>query len=225
MNNFDVELDSYQNRFHVVRWISRDETLRESFNKAFVLRFLAHFMIRSLRIWAWSLNRRVRLTEDLLRLLSKLAWFEKSDAVTRCDVFVLRRERNSRIFWYIFIFLNLWSSHASLVLDMHALQKFFFREIYRADQAHQNLVLLLSIRRKLIVQYCFKDDHVLKLLSFSNFSFRTLVNKLKYIKLKALKDDHVWNNTVQWVFVWLIKAKRDFDELDQLYKFHEKNFV
>ncbi len=101
----------------------------------------------------------------------------------------------------------------------------FFREIYKADQAHQNLVSLLSIRRKLTVQYCFKVDHVLKLLkccTFLNFSFRTLVNKLKYIKLEASKDDQLWDNTVQSVFVWLIKAKRDFDELDQLYKFHEK---
>jgi hypothetical protein len=51
MNNFDVELDSYLSRFHVVKWISRDETLHELFNKTFVLRFFAHFMIRSLKIW------------------------------------------------------------------------------------------------------------------------------------------------------------------------------
>jgi hypothetical protein len=104
-------------------------------------------------------------------------------------------------------------------------KNFFFRGIYIADQAHQNSVSLLSIRRKLTVQYCFKVDHVLKLLkccTFLNFSFRTLVNKLKYIKLEASKDDQLWNNTVQSVFVWLIKAKRDFDELDHLYKFHEK---
>jgi hypothetical protein len=64
MNSFDVELDSYLNRFHVVRWISRDETLRESFSRTFVLKSFAHFVIRSLRIWAWSLNRWVRLIED-----------------------------------------------------------------------------------------------------------------------------------------------------------------
>jgi hypothetical protein len=29
MNNFDIEFDSYLNRFHVVKWISRDETLHE----------------------------------------------------------------------------------------------------------------------------------------------------------------------------------------------------
>jgi hypothetical protein len=107
-------------------------------------------------------------------------------------------------------------------------QKFFFREIYKDDQAHQNLVSLLSIRRKLTIQYCFKVDHVLKLLkccTFLNFSFRTLVNKLKYIKLEASKDDQLWDNTVQSVFVWLIKAKRDFDELDHLYKFHEKKIL
>jgi hypothetical protein len=89
MNNFDVELDSYLNRSHVVRWISRNEILRESFSRTFVLRSLASFMIRSLRIWAWSLNRRIRLTEDLLRLLSKFAWFERDDAMTECDVSVL----------------------------------------------------------------------------------------------------------------------------------------
>jgi hypothetical protein len=64
MNNFDVELDSYLNRFHVVRWISRNEILRESFNKTFVLRSFAHFVTRSLKVWAWSLNRWVRLIED-----------------------------------------------------------------------------------------------------------------------------------------------------------------
>ncbi len=132
----------------------------------------------------------------------------------------------SKIFWYIFIFLNLWSSHAFLVFDMRVRYKnFFFREIYRVDQAHQNLVSILSIRRKLSVQYCLKVYHVLKLLKCCaslNFSFRTLINKLKYIKIEALKDDQLWDSTVQSVFVWLIKAKRDFDELDHLYKFHEK---
>jgi hypothetical protein len=33
MNNFDVKLDSYLSRSHVVKWISRNKTLRESFNK------------------------------------------------------------------------------------------------------------------------------------------------------------------------------------------------
>jgi hypothetical protein len=52
INNFDVKFDSYLNRFHVVRWISRDETLRESFNKTLVLKSFAHFLTRSLKIWA-----------------------------------------------------------------------------------------------------------------------------------------------------------------------------
>jgi hypothetical protein len=71
MNNFDVELDSYLSRSHVVRWISRDETLRESFSRTFVLRSLAHFVIRSLRIWAWSLNRWIRLIEDLAEIIEQ----------------------------------------------------------------------------------------------------------------------------------------------------------
>jgi hypothetical protein len=71
MNSFDVELDSYLSRSHVVKWISRNETLRESFNRTFVLRFLAHFVIRSLRIWAWSLNRWVRLIEDLAETIEQ----------------------------------------------------------------------------------------------------------------------------------------------------------
>jgi hypothetical protein len=73
-------------------------------------------------------------------------------------------------------------------------KKNFFRENYRADQADQNLVSLLSIRQKLTVLYCFKVDHVLKLLkcsTSSNFSFRTLVNKLRYIKFEASKDDQL----------------------------------
>jgi hypothetical protein len=104
-------------------------------------------------------------------------------------------------------------------------KNFFFAQIKKADQAHQNLVLLLSIKRKLIVQYCLKVNHLLKFLKCCtslNFSFHTLVNKLKYIKSEAWKDDQLWDSTVQSVFVWLIKAKRGFDELDQLYKFHER---
>jgi hypothetical protein len=65
MNCFDVELESYLSRFHVVEWISRDETLRESFSRTFVLRYLAYFMIRSLRIWAtnsidWEFTKTVK---------------------------------------------------------------------------------------------------------------------------------------------------------------------
>jgi glycosyltransferase involved in cell wall biosynthesis len=51
MNNFDVELDLYLSRFHIVKWISRNEILRESFNKTFVLKSFSHFMIRFLKIW------------------------------------------------------------------------------------------------------------------------------------------------------------------------------
>jgi hypothetical protein len=89
MNNFDVELDSYLSHFHVVKWISRNENLRESFNITFLLRSFAHFMIRSLKIWAWSLNRWVWLIEDWFKSSSKLAWFERSDAMIKCDVLVL----------------------------------------------------------------------------------------------------------------------------------------
>jgi hypothetical protein len=71
MNSFDVEFDSYLSRFHVVRWISRDETLRESFSKTLVLRSLAHFVTRSLRVWAWPLNRWVRLIEDLAEAIEQ----------------------------------------------------------------------------------------------------------------------------------------------------------
>jgi hypothetical protein len=71
MNSFDVELDSYLSRSHVVRWISRNETLRESFSRTFVLRSLAYFVIRSLRIWAWPLNRWVRLIEDLAETIEQ----------------------------------------------------------------------------------------------------------------------------------------------------------
>jgi hypothetical protein len=73
-------------------------------------------------------------------------------------------------------------------------KKIFFRENYRADQADQNPVSLLSIRQKLTVQYCLKVDYLLKLLKCCtslDLSFRTLVNKLKYIKLEASKDDQI----------------------------------
>ncbi len=71
MNSFDVELDSYLSRSHVVRWISRNEILRESFSRTFVLRSFAHFVIRSLRIWTWSLNRWIRLIEDLTEIIEQ----------------------------------------------------------------------------------------------------------------------------------------------------------
>jgi hypothetical protein len=73
-------------------------------------------------------------------------------------------------------------------------KKNFFRENYRADQIDQNLVSLLSIRRKLIVQYCLKVHHFLKLLKCCtslDLSFRTLINKLKYIKLEVSKNDQL----------------------------------
>ncbi len=107
------------------------------------------------------------------------------------------------------------------------LQKIFFRGIYRADQAHQNPVSLLSIRRKLTVQYCLKVDHLLKLQVWCTWAYLLVCESKtlkKYNTSKASKDDQLWDSTVQSIFVWLIKAKRDFDELDQLYKFHEKKF-
>jgi hypothetical protein len=85
MNSFDVELDSYLSRFHVVRWISRDETLRESFSRTLVLRSFIHFVIRSLKIWAWSLNRWVRLIEDLAETIEK-ALLDLRETVRWLDV-------------------------------------------------------------------------------------------------------------------------------------------
>jgi hypothetical protein len=58
-------------------------------------------------------------------------------------------------------------------------------------------------------------------------SLFTNVQKLnfrKYNTSKTSKHDQFWDNIVQSVFVWLIKAKRDFDKFDQFYKFHEKKF-
>jgi hypothetical protein len=99
MNNFDVELDSYLSRSHVVRWISRNETLRESFSKTFVLRSLAHFVIRSLKIWAWSLNRWVRLIEDLAEIIEQ-ALLDLKETMRWLDVTYSysRRRRNMILF-------------------------------------------------------------------------------------------------------------------------------
>ncbi len=108
-----------------------------------------------------------------------------------------------------------------------SIKKKIFRTNDKVDQINQNLVLLLSIRRKLIIRYCFKVDHVLKFLNFctsSNLSFRTLVKRIEYKSSKTSKQNQLWNSTVQSVFIWLIKTKRDFNELDQLYNFFEKNF-
>jgi hypothetical protein len=54
MINFDVELDSYLSRFHVVKWTSRNKTFHESFNKTFVLRSFAHFWLVR---WRFEHNR------------------------------------------------------------------------------------------------------------------------------------------------------------------------
>jgi hypothetical protein len=73
-------------------------------------------------------------------------------------------------------------------------KKIFFRTNDRADQADQNLVLLLSIRQELTVRYCFKVDHVLKFLNFctsSNLSFRALVKRIEYKSSKASKHDQL----------------------------------
>jgi hypothetical protein len=96
MNSFDVELDSYLSRSHVVRWISRDETLRESFSRTFVLKSLAHFVTRSLRVWAWSLNRWVRLIEDLAEIIEQ-ALLDLREAIRWLDVAYSysRRGRNN----------------------------------------------------------------------------------------------------------------------------------
>jgi hypothetical protein len=95
MNSFDVELDSYLSRSHVVKWISRNETFRESFNRTFVLRSFAHFVIRSLKIWAWSLNRWVRLIEDLTEIIEQ-ALLDLSEAMRWLNVTYSysKRERN-----------------------------------------------------------------------------------------------------------------------------------
>ncbi len=99
MNSFDVELDSYLSRSHAVRWISRNETLHESFSRTFVLRSLAHFVIRSLRVWAWSLNRWVRLIEDLAETIEQ-ALLDLREAMRWLDVTYSysRRERNMILF-------------------------------------------------------------------------------------------------------------------------------
>ncbi len=85
--------------------------------------------------------------------------------------------------------------------------------------------MLLSIRWKLTVQYCFKVDHVLKFLNFCTRFFLLVLERLnlkKYKSSKTSKHDQLWNSIVQSVFIWLIKAKRDFNELDQLYRLYEK---
>jgi hypothetical protein len=103
MNSFDVELDSYLSRFHVVKWISRDETLRESFSKTFVLRSFAHFVIRSLRTWAWSLNRWVRLIEDLAETIEQ-ALLDLREAVRWLGVAYSYSGRGRNIF------ISVWTS-------------------------------------------------------------------------------------------------------------------
>ncbi len=104
MNSFDVELDSYLNRSHIVRWISRDETLRESFNRTLVLRSFVHFVIRSLRIWAWSLNRWVRLIEDLAEIIEQ-ALLDLRKAMRWLDVTYSysKRKRNMILFLEIIV--------------------------------------------------------------------------------------------------------------------------
>ncbi len=72
------------------------------------------------------------------------------------------------------------------------LKKKNFRTNDKVDQVDQHLVLFLSIKRKLIVRYCFKVDHVLKFLNFctsSNLNFRALVKRIEYKSSKVSKHD------------------------------------
>ncbi len=104
MNSFDVELDSYLSRSHVVRWISRNEILRESFSRIFVLKSFAHFVICSLKIWAWSLNRWVRLIEDLAETIEQ-ALLDLRETMRWLDVTYSysRRKRNMILFLKIIV--------------------------------------------------------------------------------------------------------------------------
>jgi hypothetical protein len=125
MNSFDVEFDSYLSRFHVVKWISRDETLRESFNRTFVLRSFAHFVIRSLKIWAWSLNRWVRLIEDLAEIIEQTL-LDLRKAMRWLDVTYLYSKRRRNMILFLKIIVSV-INNEFIEFERHFFIEFFFR--------------------------------------------------------------------------------------------------
>jgi hypothetical protein len=70
------------------------------------------------------------------------------------------------------------------------------KTLFRFDQSDENW--LYSTVSKLIMFWSFWS-----VVFFLNFSFRTLINKFKYIKLEASKNDQLWNNRgfQTWTFL------------------------
>jgi hypothetical protein len=66
-------------------------------------------------------------------------------------------------YWSRDHFCSFSSLRDNLYLACACIKKKFLDENYKADQVDQNLVSFLSIRQNLIVQYCLKVDHLLKL--------------------------------------------------------------
>jgi hypothetical protein len=153
MNSFDVELDSYLSRSHVVRWISRNETLRESFSRTFVLRSFAHFVIRSLRIWAWSLNRWVRLIENLAEIIEQ-ALFDLRETMRWLDVTYSysKRKRNMILFLKITVSVIkqwthwIWKTFFYWILFSNELLAWFFEFSLIVNLLIQSFEMKTSLR-------------------------------------------------------------------------------
>ncbi len=71
-----------------------------------MLRSLVHFVIRSLRIWAWSLNRWVRLIEDLAEIIEQ-ALLDLKEAMRWLNVTYSYSKREHNMIFFLKIIVSI----------------------------------------------------------------------------------------------------------------------
>ncbi len=223
MKSFDVEFDSYLSRSHVVKWISRNETLRESFSRTFVLRSLTHFVIRSLRVWAWSLNRWVRSIEDLAEIIEQ-ALLDLREAMRWLNVTYSysRRERNMILFLKVIVSVIkqwihwIWKTFLYWILLSSELLAWFFEFSLTVNLLIQSSEMKTSLRVRI------RDE---KTSWRSRLSFTTvnvffharnhasLMREMLVFRITHREDDHFDRFKIQieffvWFFLKFIESDR-----------------
>jgi hypothetical protein len=227
MNNFDVELDSYLSRSHVVRWISRDETLRESFSRTFVLKSLAHFVIRSLRVWAWSLKRWVRLIEDLAETIEQ-ALLDLKETMRWLDVTYpySGRGRNRYLRSYCNYQQNDWSDWLSMIefvfnavisafIELFAfMTNYEFESRMSFDSFEEDISK--SARERVLSR---KNSNIIeKMKDIWNFTKKKLANaqdiQKRYVDQKRTFSSEYEVEDMIWLFTKNIKIERSSRKLN-----------
>jgi hypothetical protein len=223
MKNFDVELDSYLSRSHVVKWISRNEILRESFSKTFVLRSFAHFVTRSLRIWAWSLNRWVRLIEDLTEIIEQ-ALLDLRETMRWLDVTYSYSKRRRNMILLLKIIVSvikqwihwIWKTFFYWILLSNELLAWFFEFSLIVNLLIQSFKMKTSLRVRI------RDE---KTSWRSRLSFTTvnvffharnhafLMREMLVFRIIHREDDHFDRFRIQieffvWFFLKFIESDR-----------------